>query len=493
MSIHAGQSSGVKLQDIAKKSPFVVGTSRLGAVGDTDSLDETSTSSHSTAPTPSESINALLGKADSGTSGPNERCLDGGLRPWLVVLGCWLALFTSLGFVNSLGTFRTYLVHTQTTNPTSGAIGGVIFAYAVTSLLLGLYVGPLFDLYGPRWLLGSGTVCLIIGLLLASLSMGPIGILTALGILGSLTSTLLSTPAIASVAYVFTANRGLPMGIAATASSASAVVFPFIQHAIYLHLGWLWAVRILAIISLVLAVAANFLIRSNRLPPSSLSPHPPSSSSSPVPTPRRDLSNPHPTFRIFRARGSYLTLIGLCCAQLASFYPLSHMSAYALGKGATQTDAFTVAAVVNGSSVVGRIALGWAADRVGPFNVNIACCLAGAVSCFLVALPAGFTRPGLMLFGVLFGLVSGGSIGLVPVVVGRLCKTQEFGRYYSAFYTVASFLAVLGIPLMEQVSRTSRGDYLGLILVTSFLYLGAAGAFWAVRSAVVGRGLRAVF
>ena len=403
-----------------------------------------------------------------GTAG--DAYPEGGIRAWLVVLGCWLALFASLGFMNSLSTFRTYLTDNHPIQVGPGALGGAIFGYASLSLLLGVYAGPLFDCYGPRWLILAGTGCLVVSFLLASFSTESGHLLAALGILSSLATPLLFTPSVAAIGHFFKSRRGLATGVAMTGSSASAVIFPFILQSLFMKVGWAWAMRALALICLSIAVATNFLIRS-RL----------------APVPGTAAANPHPHGRIFRTKGFAPTVAAVFLAQFASFLPLSYMAAYALSKGFTQLFSFEVVTILNASSVAGRVLAGWWADRLGPFNASVVFSSVAAMACFGIWLPAGGTMPGIVIFAVVFGCTSGAGVTLAPVAVSRLCRTQEYGRYYGACYTIVSLGVLLAIPVASTVVRGNRGEFWGLIIITGVFNLLAAAAFAAAKYSVVGR------
>ena len=407
----------------------------------------------------------LDGTVSRGTVG--DAYPEGGIRAWLVVLGCWLALFASLGFMNSLSTFRTYLTSNQPIHIGSGVLGGAIFGYASLSLLLGVYAGPLFDCYGPRWLILAGTGCLVVSFLLASLSTEYGHLLAALGILSSLATPLLFTPSVAAIGHFFKARRGLATGIAMTGSSASAVLFPFILQGLFIKVGWAWAMRALALICLSIAVATNFLLRA-RIPPDAP-------------------ANPHPHGRIFRTTGFTATVAAVFLAQFASFLPLSYMSAYALSKGFTQLFSFEVVTVINASSVAGRVLAGWWADRLGPFNASVVFSAVAALACFGIWLPAGGTMPGIVIFSVIFGCTSGAGVTLAPVAVGKLCRTQEYGRYYGACYTIVSLGVLLAIPVASTVVKGNRGEFWGLIVITGVFYMAAAATFAVAKVSVVGR------
>ena len=97
---------------------------------------------------------------------------DGGLRAWLVVLGCWMALFAGLGVMNTLATFQTYVVSHQLAGIPDGTVGWVFSLFTFLSFFLGIYAGPLFDKYGPRWLVFLATLGLFAGLMLFSVCTG---------------------------------------------------------------------------------------------------------------------------------------------------------------------------------------------------------------------------------------------------------------------------------------------------------------------------------
>lgn len=106
--------------------------------------------------------------ATSGTE--TETYPEGGLQAWLVVLGAWLALISSLGIMNTLATFQAYLSEHQLSHYDEGTVGWVFSIYTFVVFFLGLYIGPLFDKYGPRFLILAGTITLAASLVLFSIS-----------------------------------------------------------------------------------------------------------------------------------------------------------------------------------------------------------------------------------------------------------------------------------------------------------------------------------
>lgn len=92
---------------------------------------------------------------------------EGGLRAWLVVFGGWCGMFASLGFLGTLGAFQTYFSENQLSGHSPSQVAWIFSTYTFLVFGCGIYVGPLFDVYGPKWLLLPGTVllCLMMFLL----------------------------------------------------------------------------------------------------------------------------------------------------------------------------------------------------------------------------------------------------------------------------------------------------------------------------------------
>ena len=89
---------------------------------------------------------------------------EGSLRAWLVVLGSFSGMTASFGVLNSAGTFQVYLSMNQLADESPSAVGWIFSLYAFLTFFCGVQIGPIFDAYGPRWLVFAGTVCLVGGM-----------------------------------------------------------------------------------------------------------------------------------------------------------------------------------------------------------------------------------------------------------------------------------------------------------------------------------------
>ncbi|KAK1255814.1 hypothetical protein MKX07_008073 [Trichoderma sp. CBMAI-0711] len=388
------------------------------------------------------------------TASYQETYPEGGLQAWLVVAGSWFAMIASMGLMNSIAVFQAYTLSHQLEGHSEGTVGWIFSIYTFLAFFGGVYIGPVFDKYGPRWLLIAGCACTVGALVGMSFCTELYQFILSFGILGGLGTSLTFTPCIAAVGHWFKARRGFATGLASTAGGIGGIVFPLMLTALFDRIGYGWATRVLALICLVCGLVGISLVRS-RLPPA-------------------QNAKAHPDFRIFRQIPFLLTTLSIFLLEFSLFIPLTYIATYAQDRGFGTTFAYHLLPIMNAGSVIGRALPGYYADVVGAFNVCLFSVALSLVSCLCVWLPLGHTKAGIIVFSLLFGFGSGNSIAIAPVCIGRMCKTQEYGRYYATTYTVVSFACLIGIPIAGSIVQANGGSYTGLIIFTSCIYVGSA-------------------
>ena len=90
---------------------------------------------------------------------------EGGLRANLVVFGSFCAMLAGFGLLNSIGTFQAYLSTHQLSAYSESTVGWLSSIYVFLSFFCGVLIGPIFDAKGPRYLVATGSVCLIAGMM----------------------------------------------------------------------------------------------------------------------------------------------------------------------------------------------------------------------------------------------------------------------------------------------------------------------------------------
>ncbi|CCT70361.1 related to monocarboxylate transporter 2 [Fusarium fujikuroi] len=402
----------------------------------------------------------------ASTASFQETYPEGGLQAWSVVAGSWFSLFASLGLMNTLGTFQAYVLDNQLTEYSEGTVGWIFSIYTFLAFFCGVYIGPVFDKYGPRWLVIAGAVFTVGGMIFMSFATELWHFVVAFGLLCGFGSSLLFTPSIAAVGHFFKARRGLATGVASTAGGIGGIIYPFMLTRLIEKIGYGWATRVIALICLCCSLIGICLLKS-RLPPA------------------KD-ATAHPNFLIFKSLPFLFTTIGVFMLEFSLFIPLGYISTYALHKGFGKDFSYNLIPILNAGSVIGRLLPGYYADVIGPFNVSILAVILAIVACFCVWLPLGGTTAGVIIFTVLFGFSSGTSIAIAPVCIGRLCKTQEYGRYYATAYTIVSFACLIGIPIGGSIVQANGGEYWGLIILTGAVYVASMISLFLAKVTLLG-------
>lgn len=286
---------------------------------------------------------------------------------------------------------------------------------------------------------------------------------------------LLNNPAYAAIGHYFNRRRGLATGLAATAGSVGGIVFPLILQATLPRLGYAWSMRVLGFILLALAVPANLLVRT-RLPPS------------------QRTGSLWPDLWLFLDPRLAACCGGIFFMEYGVLVPLTYVVSYAADHGLDPGESYVLPALLNAGSVVGRAVPGLLADRWGRFNMIILTVALCAVSILALWLPAGGSKAVLVVFTIVLGFASGGNVSLLPVCVGQLCDSRDYGRFLSSSMLVASFGTLTGIPIGGALLRLQgETGWTALILFSALSYVVALGFYICARVQVVGWRLKTIY
>lgn len=399
---------------------------------------------------------------------------EGGLAAWLVVLGAFSGLCGGVGTMNTMGAFQAYISQHQLRTSSDAAIGWIFGVYAFLSYFCGLLVGPLFDAYPAHYLILAGGVGVAVSMFLAGVCATYWQFMLVFGVLNGVSTSLLFVPCFTVIGHWFHRRRGFATGLAALGGAVGGIAYPSILQVLIPPHGWAVATRTLGFILLLLCILSSTLIRK-RLPPT------------------RGQTRPQLSLRIL-SQPIFATMVGAAfLLEMALFIPLTYLASYATRAGFSDAFGSQLLVALNASSILGRLIPGFFSDKIGRFNTLLLITGLMAVSVFGIWLPSGATRAGLLVFAIVFGFASGSAINLVPVCVGQLCETEEYGRYYATCTTVVSFGLLLGIPVAGWIVKSAGGAYWGLVVFVGCCYVGGLVPLAVARAMAVGVKINVVF
>jgi sugar phosphate permease len=370
----------------------------------------------------------------------------------------FLALFAIVGIaLYGLPFFYDYMVRDFGWSRAQVTSGNAI-SKLIVGPLFGFFAGWMVDRFGPRRLM-------VAGILMAGIALAGLGAIHTLGgfyffylfnALGNVCGGPLPNQVLLS--RWFTAARGRAMGLAYLGIGVGGALVPFLAVWLTRAVGWQGALQVLGALIIVVALPLALIVRESPAPASPTSPNLPQPSAGTV----------------FRTPAFYLLLVGSMCSIAAVGGTNQHLKLFlSLDHGFTQGAAAQIASLVLASSLVGRLGMGWLADRFPKKYVMllIYALVASAIPLlFLTGTPGGGA---IYLFAVVFGIGLGGEYMLIPLMAAELFGVRVLGRVMGVVLTadgVAEAVAPVVVGRMRDVSATYGT---GFVLLIGFALAGA--------------------
>lgn len=334
-------------------------------------------------------------ESQSAVIDPEDDFPEGGKRAWLVVLGGMLCLYPSFGFMVSIGPIQDYLHLNQLSSYSARDVGWIPSVFVYLALGLGIWIGPLFDRYGPRWIALIGSAAYLVMMFCLAECTRYWQFMLCLGVLGGVAGAALTTTSLACVAHWFKQKRGFAQGICMIGSSFGGLTIPLVLRATLPKYGFKWSIRILGFIFLGCLIMGNIIMKA-RIPPS-----------------RKAKTGSVISLSIFADLRFSLLTVAIFCFEVVLFGALGIVPTYATISTDYPADTgFYLIAVMNGVSSVGRLLTGYFSDQYGRFNTLGVSAIVALVAMLVIWLPFGAKSLGaLYAFMTIFGFMTGAWMG----------------------------------------------------------------------------------
>ncbi len=316
-------------------------------------------------------------------------------------------------------------------------------AFAKVSVgLLGFFAGWLIDRFGPRRLMLSGI--LMGGIALVGLStvstLWQFYLFYVFNALGYMCAGPLPNQVL--ISRWFTKSRGKAMGFAYLGIGVGGVLVPQIAKWLNAEFGWHKALMLLGILMVVVAFPMAWIVKEK---PETI----------PINTiPEEPVA---PLGKIVRGWPFYLLLIGSMCSIGAVAGTSQNLKLFfSLDLKYTQAHSANIISLVLLSSIIGRILMGWLADKFPKKYVMILIytLVAGAIPLLYFS-----SAPGVIyVFAFIFGMGLGGDYMIIPLMAAELFGVKIMGRVMGLVLT-ADGLAEAFSPMLVAWLRDISGNY----------------------------------
>jgi sugar phosphate permease len=319
---------------------------------------------------------------------------------------------------------------------------GNFVAKIVIGPIFGFVAGWVIDRFGPRRLMLSGIVMggiALIGLSMMT-SLWQLYLFYMFNALGYMCGGPLPNQVL--ISRWFDKGRGKAMGIAYLGIGIGGMLVPQIARWLNFKFGWHEALMILGFIMIAIAFPMAWFVKEN---PEGLAQ-------------QAKKDEPKiPFTSILKSWPFYLLAIGSMCSIGAVAGTSQNLKLFfSIDLKYTQEHAANVLSIVLGASIIGRLLMGWLADRMQKKYVMIL-----IYSLVALAIPLLYyaTTPGVIyVFAFIFGVALGGDYMIIPLMAAELFGVKVMGRVMGLVITVDG-LAEAFAPMLAARLRDQSGSY----------------------------------
>jgi MFS family permease len=272
---------------------------------------------------------------------------------------------------------------------------------------------------------------------------------------------------LSTIARWFVKYRGMMSGIVKVGTGAGQFLVPLIASVLISAYGWQNAYLIIGGLVLVVLVAlAQFMKRDPRkmglLPDGNGK----NSNGHPLVTEDNSLS--------LRAAVRNTLFLGICLSEFAVFICiftiLVHIVPHAMDQGLKPAIAASVLSTIGGVSILGRLVMGMANDKIGGKHSLMACFMILISSLILLQFTSGLWM--LFLFAFIYGFAHGGIFTVMSPLIAEFFGMRSHGQLFGAVLFVGTIGATIG-PILTGYIFDMTGEYrIAFMALTAFAVVG---------------------
>ena len=314
-----------------------------------------------------------------------------------------------------------------------------------------IIMGALSDRFSPRIALMVGALVFGAGYLLMS-QLGAVWQLYLFYPLVGIGVSASDVVILSTIVRWFVKKRGIMTGITKTGTGLGILIMPLLASYFVSHYGWRNSYIILGILVMVITITVSQFLRRTPeqmglLPDGELKMV---ESYSNMATTGLSFAEAVRTSQLWMTCA--LSLSMFCCVQVV----IVHMVPHAIDNGISELSAAGILSIIGGTSILGRVAMGYASDRIGSRLALIVCCSSFIVS-FVWLLWARELWM-LYLFALVYGFGHGGLFAIVSPLVATMFGIRSHGTLLGIVFCCGNAGGAVG-PLMAGYIFDITGSY----------------------------------
>ncbi|KAI1357700.1 monocarboxylate transporter [Xylaria arbuscula] len=385
-----------------------------------------------------------------------------------IILSAFLINFTACGLLFGFGDYQALYesMILEEDTPFTGSSFALIDLIGTLSVSLMTIGAPITVTWAkhfkPRLVIYLGGLLFGLAHVLASFGTRLWHFQLTQGLLLGIGTCLSFIPSMTVAPSWFEENRGLAMGIISSGTGFGGLVWAPVLTASFDQLGFRNTLRLTGSLATLLICPSGFL------------------------------SIPLPTWKMICKREFVAQALSTIFQSAAYYIPVFFIASYAKALGYNSSGGANLTAISNATNAIGKVAVGFIADRIGRLNSFFITTFLTAAVTLGLWVPSTLSSSGqssnhlFISFTVLYGLLASAYISLFPAALIELFGLKDFPRIAGVMYLLQGSATLVGTPVAGALignysaDRSSR-DYLPMAALVGALMLAASAAAGWVR------------
>lgn len=360
-------------------------------------------------------------------------------RAWIVSGAAFVASFVAYGFLYAFGAFLRPI---GSALGVSHAVMATLFScMSLSGYLLGPLTGDWADHVGPRKVMVAGALVFTAGLIGTAHARSFVVAFACLGAGVGAGLASVYVPSLAAVGEWFKKERAVAIGIAVSGIGVGTLVAAPLSAWLLREYGWRTTLTIEGIAGgSLLLLSALFMFK----PPVKV----------------ESKKGSRAVWAKVRSRAFVLVFLSRLLSGIPVFVTMVYLPALATKEGVASVSAAALVGYIGAGSLLSRLGLNAAAEKIGavlPFQFS---CVLVAVAC--VVWMFAYSYPALVVFVLVMGISYGGVASLTPAVAIQLFGLENIGELLGFLLLSYGVAAVVGPPIAGILVDRS-GNYRDII------------------------------
>ncbi|KGQ88587.1 hypothetical protein MG1_04841 [Candida albicans GC75] len=247
--------------------------------------------------------------------------------------------------------------------------------------------------------------------------------------------------------------------------------------------GYVWAIRILAFMSLGCMVCSIFLVkeRFHKVKTEVIAQQTQKTKFS-----IQVLMNKLKSVNASDFKYIYV-ILGAFFAELSLILLVTYFPSYAIAQGASESTSLLLLTVWNATGILGRWIPGFVSDIYGRYNVYVFMLILYCLCIFVLLYPFGSSEKILYAFAGVGGYCSGSILGLLPACLSQITPVNEIGTKYGILNAVLSLANLFGIPIAASIIKDGTPkEYNNFVVLVGCLAVAGTLFWYFSRVAISG-------